>query len=52
MLNDYKSETDTQYRKAHVLLTGSLDKGLMQKIGKNPYFMKKLARHSFKEFYC
>lgn len=35
----------------HVLFTRALEKKLLFKISKNPFFLKKLSKHSFKEFY-
>jgi syntaxin-binding protein 1 len=51
MLKDYNDEDKCKYRKAHVLLSSALDRSLMKKIASNKLFLKKLARHSFKEFY-
>jgi hypothetical protein len=51
MLQDFKDKDESRYRKAHVLFSSSLDRNLMKKISNNQCFLKKLARHSFKEFY-
>lgn len=52
MMKDYESETTCKYRKAHVLFTSAVDRTLMKKVANSPFFLKRLARHSFKEFYC
>lgn len=51
MLADFNHKHELRYRKAHVLFSSALDRSLMKKISNNQYFLKKLARHSFKEFY-